>query len=269
MRFFSTDNGFNSSSVSMKLSYKTVFSVLLSLFVVASPFTWGQALTIGDPAPDFVAQSSKGEIKFHTLIQNKYALLFSHPQDFTPVCATELAEVERLLKRFKELNTTVIGLSVDTLARHKGWEKDILKLAGSKSQSLGYPIIADENLQVAKLYGMLGDDEQPSATRTPKDNKAARTVFLIGPDKRIRMILTYPMTTGRNFDEIVRVLQSVQLTDKKGVATPVNWTYGQDVVVSPGMSTADAESKYGKVEVTELPSKSEGHKDYLRTVKQP
>ena len=222
---------------------------------------------IGDEIPDFVARSTKGEVNFHKDISQKYALIFSHPQDFTPVCLTELAEVEKLIPEFEKRNTRVFALSVDSVTNHENWEKDIIFRAGKPEGSkLSFPMIGDENLQVAKKLGMLAEGEQVTGTRTPVDNKTARTVFLIGPDKKIRVTLTYPMTTGRNFQEILRVLDSIQLNDVQGVATPEGWKSGDQVIIPPSLSEADAREKYGNISIIPLPSEGDGKKAYLRYI---
>jgi len=215
------------------------------------------ALAINDTAPDFEAQTTEGKIKFHDWIGDKWAVLFSHPKDFTPVCTTELGYMARLNPEFKKRNCKVIGLSVDPVADHEKWAKDIEETQGTAPN---YPIIGDSELEVAKLYDMI----HPNATggkRTAADNATIRSVFVIGPDKKIKLTLTYPMSTGRNFDEVLRVLDSIQLTAKHKVATPVNWKPGEDVIIVPAVSDEDARQKY--------PEGWKAPRPYLRIVKQP
>ena len=215
-------------------------------------------LKINDIAPDFTTLTTEGELKFHDWIGDGYAVLFSHPKDFTPVCTTELGAVARLRDEFFKRNTKVIGLSVDSVEDHLQWKNDITTATGAEVQ---YPLIGDPELKVAKLYGMLPNTEKGEAgDRTAGDNATVRTVFIIGPDKRIKLNLTYPMTTGRNFEEIIRVLDSIQITAKAPLATPEGWKQGDDVVVSPAISTAEAEDRFGEVH-TVLP--------YLRLTKLP
>ncbi len=227
----------------------------------------GYGLQIGDIAPDFTANTSKGIINFHDWGKDKYVLLFSHPLDFTPVCTTELAAVHNLKNQLSEMNTLVIGLSVDSVERHQKWIGDILSFA--KSDEPIFPLIDDGQMEVAKLYGMLGQEAQPSADRTAVDNMTVRSAFLVGKDKKIKLMIAYPMTTGRNFDEIIRVLKSVQLTDNHNVATPANWKPGDDVVVPPSMTASEVEKSFGGLKTVKLPSKEHGHIDYLRYVKAP
>jgi thioredoxin-dependent peroxiredoxin len=215
------------------------------------------SLRINDTAPNFKAKTTKGEIDFHTWIGDSWAILFSHPKDFTPVCTTELGYMAKIEPEFTKRNTKLIGLSVDPVDNHEKWAKDIEETQGS---IVKYPMIGDTDLAVAKLYNMLPADEPgTSEGRTPATNATVRTVFLIGPDKRIKMMLTYPMTTGRNFDEILRVLDSVQLTTKQKVATPVNWKPGDEVIIVTSVSDEDAAKAY--------PQGFKTHKPYLRTVK--
>lgn len=215
-------------------------------------------LRINDTAPDFTANTTHGEISFHEWIGDGYALLFSHPKDFTPVCTTELGYVGSLQAKFAEHNCKVIAISVDSVDDHKKWKADIETVQGAQ---VDYPMIGDTDLSVSKLYNMLPADDGDSASgRTAMDNATVRTVFLIGPDKKIKMQLAYPMTTGRNFDELIRVLQSIQLTAQHKVATPANWQQGEDVIVVPAVSTEDAQKQHGEVNAV-LP--------YLRYVKQP
>jgi alkyl hydroperoxide reductase subunit AhpC len=217
------------------------------------------ALRIGDEAPNFTAQTTQGPIDFHQWIGNQWAILFSHPKDFTPVCTTELGYMARIKPEFDRRNTKVIGLSVDAVDDHARWSKDIEETQGAAPN---YPIIGDADFKVSKLYDMLpasvsGD---PKA-RTPADNQTVRTVFLIGPDKKVKLILMYPMTTGRNFDEVLRVLDSIQLTAKYRVATPANWHQGDDVIIAGSVSDDDARKQY--------PEGWKAPKPYLRFVHQP
>jgi len=262
----------NSVMIYLRYAYKQFASVCsgclfgaLSLLLFSNAY----ALQIGNDAPDFTANTTKGEINFHKWSEGKYVLLFSHPQDFTPVCATELAEVHKIHTVLDSLDALAIGLSVDSVTNHILWQQDILSIIGTTSDNLNYPIIGDENLEIAKAYGMLAEDEEARNDRTPQDNKTARTVFLIGKDKKIKMMMTYPMTSGRNFDEIIRVLKSIKISDEYFVGTPANWKPGSDVVVAPNMSTEDAENKYEGVRVINLPSSEFDYKDYLRFAQDP
>jgi alkyl hydroperoxide reductase subunit AhpC len=217
------------------------------------------SLHIGDTAPDFTADTTEGKIDFHQWIGDGWAILFSHPKDFTPVCTTELGYMAGLKKEFDKRNTKIIGLSVDPVSDHVKWAHDIEETQGHR---VNYPMIGDVDLKVAKLYDML----HPNASGTAKDRKAVdnatvRSVFLIGPDKLIKAMFTYPMSTGRNFDEVLRVLDSIQLTAKHKVATPVNWKPGQDVIIVPSVSDEDARKKY--------PDGWKSPKPYLRIVPQP
>jgi alkyl hydroperoxide reductase subunit AhpC len=215
------------------------------------------SLRINDIAPNFTAKTTKGEIDFHQFIGDSWVIMFSHPKDFTPVCTTELGYMAKIEPEFTKRNTKLIGLSVDPVDNHEKWAKDIEDTQGSVVK---YPMIGDTDLAVAKLYNMLPADEAgTSEGRTPATNATVRTVFLIGPDKKIKMMLTYPMTTGRNFDEILRVLDSVQLTTKQKVATPVNWKPGDDVIIVTSVSDEDAAKAY--------PQGFKTLKPYLRTVK--
>jgi len=217
------------------------------------------SLRINDEAPNFTAATTQGTINFHEWIGNSWAILFSHPKDFTPVCTTELGYMAKLEPEFKKRNCKVIGLSVDPVDNHARWAKDIQETQG---YAVNYPMIGDTDLAVAKLYNMLPADEAGTAEgRTAATNATVRSVFIIGPDKKIKLMLTYPMTTGRNFDEILRVLDSMQLTAKHKVATPVNWKDGDDVIIVPSVSDDDAKKIY--------PDGWKTHKPYLRTVKQP
>lgn len=215
-------------------------------------------LRINDIAPDFTAETTEGEINFHEWIGDGYAVLFSHPKDFTPVCTTELGYMAGLKDEFEKRNTKVIGVSVDPVDNHMKWKSDIQIATG---QEVTYPLIGDPTLEIVKLYEMLPASEGDSSdNRTAADNATVRSVFIISPDKKIKLILTYPMTTGRNFDEILRVIDSIQLTDNYQVATPAQWQRGEDVIVTPAVSDEDAAARFGRVESV-LP--------YLRKVKQP
>jgi alkyl hydroperoxide reductase subunit AhpC len=217
------------------------------------------SLRINDEAPNFTAETTQGTINFHEWIGDGWAVLFSHPKDFTPVCTTELGYMARLAPEFAKRNTKIIGLSVDPVSSHLKWEGDIEETQGSK---VTYPMIGDPELKIAKLYDMLpADAGTTSDGRTAANNATVRSVFVIGPDKKIKLMLVYPMTTGRNFDEVLRVLDSMQLTAKHPVATPVNWKPGNDVIIVPSVSNEDAMKKYPEGWNTVLP--------YLRLVKQP
>ena len=215
------------------------------------------ALRISDVAPDFTADTTDGKINFHEWIGNGWAILFSHPKDFTPVCTTELGYMASLKPEFEKRNCKVIGLSADAVTDHKSWANDIKETQG---HAPNYPIIGDADLNVAKLYDMLPATEQPGK-RTPLDNQTVRSVFIIGPDKKIKAMLVYPMTCGRNFDEVLRLLDAVQLAAKHNVATPVNWKPGQDVIIPTSISDEDAKKKY--------PQGFKTLKPYLRVVSQP
>ena len=200
------------------------------------------SLRINDVAPDFTAETTQGPIKFHEWIGDGWAVLFSHPKDFTPVCTTELGYMAGLEPDFKKRNTKIIGLSVDPVDSHGKWAADIEETQGHK---VNYPMIGDPQLKVAKLYDMLpADAGETSEGRTPATNATVRTVFVIGPDKKIKMMLSYPMSTGRNFDEILRVIDSLQITSKMGVSTPVNWKPGEDVVIPSAMPEDEAKKKF-------------------------
>ena len=216
------------------------------------------SLRINDIAPDFTAQTTQGTIRFHEWIGDSYAILFSHPKDFTPVCTTELGEVARMAPEFAQRNTKVIGLSVDPVANHDKWAQDIADTQGHMPH---FPMIGDEDLNVAKLYNMLPAGDVASDGRTAATNATVRSVFIIGPDKKIKMSMTYPMTSGRNFAEILRVLESIQLTAKYKVATPVNWKNGDDVIIVTSVSDEDAKAMF--------PAGFKTLKPYLRTTKQP
>ena len=215
------------------------------------------ALRLGDVAPDFSADTSEGKINFHDWIGNSFAILFSHPKDFTPVCTTELGYMAGLKPEFDKRNCKIIGLSADPVSDHTNWAKDIQETQG---HAPNYPIIGDSDLAVAKLYDMLPASETPGK-RTAADNQTVRSVFVIGPDKKVKAMLIYPMSTGRNFDEVLRLLDSVQLTAKHTVATPVNWKPGQDVIIPTSVSDEDAKKKY--------PQGYKTLKPYLRVVSQP
>ena len=215
------------------------------------------ALRLGDVAPDFSADTSEGKIKLHEWIGNSWAILFSHPKDFTPVCTTELGYMAGLKPEFEKRNCKIIGLSADPVSDHTAWAKDIKETQG---HAPNYPIIGDADLTVAKLYDMLPASETPGK-RTAADNQTVRSVFVIGPDKKVKAMLVYPMSTGRNFDEVLRLLDSVQLTAKHTVATPVNWKPGQDVIIPTSVSDDDAKKKY--------PQGFKTLKPYLRVVSQP
>ena len=198
-------------------------------------------LRINDIAPDFEAESTHGNINFHDFINNSWAVLFSHPKDFTPVCTTELGYMANIQEEFKKRNCKILGLSIDSVEDHLSWKKDIEDVADTK---LDYPLISDSNLKVAKAFNMLPADEVANTNRTAITNATVRSVFLIDPEKKIRMMLTYPMTTGRNFDEILRVLDSIQLTSKTKVATPVNWKKGDEVIIIPAVSDDEAKKMF-------------------------
>ncbi len=216
------------------------------------------SLRINETAPDFKADTTDGPISFHEWVGDGYAVLFSHPKDFTPVCTTELGYMAGLADEFSRRNTKILGISVDPVESHKKWKADIEKISG---HSVNYPMIGDPELKVAKLYAMLpAEAGDTSEGRTPADNATVRSVFIVGPDKKIKLVLTYPMTTGRNFDEILRALDSIQLTAKHAVSTPVNWKNGEDVIVAASLSEDEIKSKYGNFDQV-LP--------YLRKVKQP
>jgi alkyl hydroperoxide reductase subunit AhpC len=215
------------------------------------------AVRIGDIAPDFTADTTEGTVQFHQWIGDQWAVLFSHPKDFTPVCTTELGYMARLKPEFDSRNTKVIGLSADPVSDHKKWVGDIEETQG---YAINYPLIGDSDLKVAKLYDML-PAEAMEGTRTAADNATVRSVFVIGPDKKVKAMFAYPMSTGRNFDEVLRLLDSIQLTARHTVATPVNWKVGQDVIIPTSVSNEEATKKY--------PMGFKTHKPYLRTVAQP
>ena len=217
------------------------------------------ALRIGDEAPDFTAQTTQGSIKFHEWIGDGWAILFSHPKDFTPVCTTELGYMAGLKPQFEKRQCKIVGLSVDSVEDHARWSKDIEETQG---HAVTYPMIGDSDLKVAKLYDMI----HPNATgeakgRTAQDNATIRSVFIIGPDRKVKAMLTYPMSTGRNFDEVLRLLDSIQLTAKHKVATPVNWKQGQDVIIVPAVGEDEAKQRF--------PGGWTAKKPYIRVVPQP
>src|ERR1700710_2168002 len=215
-------------------------------------------LALNDIAPDFEVETTEGHIKFHDWIGDSWAVLFSHPKDFTPVCTTELGAVAGLQAQFAQRGAKVIGLSVDPVSNHEKWAQDIEDVGGAK---VNYPMIGDPELKVAKLYDMLAADAgETSEGRTPANNAPVRTVFVIGPDKRIKLTMSYPMTTGRNFDEVIRVLDSMQLTAKHKVATPANWKPGEDVIITGAVSNDDAAKIFPGYKTV---------KPYLRTTTQP
>jgi thioredoxin-dependent peroxiredoxin len=215
------------------------------------------ALRIGDTAPDFEADTTEGPIKFHDWIGDSWAVLFSHPKDFTPVCTTELGYMANAKPEFDKRGVKIIGLSVDPTDKHAEWAKDIEETQGTAPN---YPIVGDADLEISKLYEMLPAEASADGDRTPLDNQTVRNVVVIGPDKKIKMILAYPMTTGRNFDEVLRVIDSLQLTAKHKVATPVNWKQGDDVIISGSVSDEEAKEKFGEWE---------SPKPYIRIVPQP
>ena len=217
------------------------------------------ALQINDIAPDFEADTTEGRIRFHDWIGNSWAVLFSHPKDFTPVCTTELGYMAKLKPEFDRRNTKIIGLSVDPVSDHTRWSNDIKETQG---YAPNYPMIGDPDLKISKTYGMLPASAGSSSQgRTPADNQTVRNVFVIGPDKRIKLVIAYPMTTGRNFDEVLRVIDSMQLTAKHKVATPVNWKQGEDVIIAGSVSDDDAKKTY--------PQGWKAPKPYIRIVPQP
>ena len=215
------------------------------------------SLRIGDEAPNFVAETTEGKIDFHQWIGDGWAILFSHPKDFTPVCTTELGYMAKLQPEFEKRNCKVIGLSIDPVDDHKRWARDIEETQGTAPN---FPMIGDADLQVAKLYDMI-HPEASGGKRTAADNATIRSVFVVGPDRKIKLNLTYPMTTGRNFDEVLRVLDSMQLTAKHKVATPVNWKAGEDVIIAGSVSDEEAKQKY--------PAGWKAPRPYLRIVPQP
>jgi alkyl hydroperoxide reductase subunit AhpC len=216
------------------------------------------ALTIGDTAPDFEAETTEGRIGFHDWLGDSWGVLFSHPKDFTPVCTTELGYMASIKPEFDRRGVKIIGLSVDATGDHEQWAKDIEETQGTAPN---YPIIGDDDFKVATAYGMLPADTSGDAkARTPADNQTVRNVFVIGPDKKIKLVLVYPMSTGRNFDEVLRVIDSLQLTAKHKVATPAQWQQGDDVIISGAVSNDEAKELFGEWE---------SPKPYIRIVKQP
>jgi thioredoxin-dependent peroxiredoxin len=217
------------------------------------------ALQLGDVAPDFEADTTEGRIKFHDYINNSWVVFFSHPKDFTPVCTTELGVMARMKHEFDKRGTKLIGISVDSVEDHQRWKQDIKDATGGQ---VNYPMIGDTDLSVAKLYGMIHPNATGNAKgRTAADNATVRNVFVIGPDKKIKLIITYPMSTGRNFDEVLRVIDSLQLTATKSVATPANWKQGEDVIILASVSDEAAKEKF--------PGGWKTIKPYLRLVPQP
>jgi alkyl hydroperoxide reductase subunit AhpC len=217
------------------------------------------ALQIGDTAPDFEAETTQGKIRFHDWLGSSWGVLFSHPKDFTPVCTTELGYMARMKPEFDRRNVKIVGLSVDPVGNHARWAKDIEETQGAAPN---YPMIGDPELKVAKLYGMLpASAGETSEGRTPVDNQTVRNVFVIGPDKKIKLLIVYPMSTGRNFDEVLRVIDSLQLTAKHQVATPVNWKVGEDVIIMASVSDEEAKKRY--------PDGWKAPKPYMRIVPQP
>jgi alkyl hydroperoxide reductase subunit AhpC len=216
------------------------------------------ALQLGDEAPDFTADSTEGELKFHEYLGDSWGVLFSHPKDFTPVCTTELGYMAKLKPEFDKRNVKIVGLSVDPVDKHSTWAADIEETQG---YAPNYPLIGDADFNVSKLYGMLPSSVSGDpAERTPADNQTVRNVFVVGPDKKVKLILVYPMTTGRNFDEVLRVIDSLQLTAKHKVATPVNWKQGEDVIIAGAVSDEEAAEKFPGYETV---------KPYLRKTPQP
>ena len=216
-------------------------------------------LKLGDTAPDFEADTTEGRISFHDWIGDSWVVLFSHPKDFTPVCTTELGYMARIKPEFERRGVKIIGLSVDTTSDHEGWARDIEETQG---EAPNYPIIGDADFSVSKLYGMLPSDvEGDPKARTPADNQTVRNVFVVGPDKKVKLILIYPMTTGRNFDEVLRVIDSLQLTAKYKVSTPVNWNQGEDVIIAGSVSDEEAKKTY--------PDGWKAPRPYIRIVPQP
>jgi thioredoxin-dependent peroxiredoxin len=216
------------------------------------------ALSIGETAPDFEAETTEGKIKFHDWIGESWAVLFSHPKDFTPVCTTELGYMAKIKPEFDKRNVKIIGLSVDPVDKHSDWSKDIEETQGTAPN---YPMIGDSDFNLSKLYGMLpAETSGDPGSRTPADNQTVRNVFVVGPDKKIKLVLVYPMTTGRNFDEVLRVIDSLQLTANHKVATPVNWQQGENVIIAGSVSNDDAKEIFGSWEEP---------KPYIRIVPQP
>ena len=217
------------------------------------------SIQIGETAPDFEAETTEGRIRFHDWIGDSWAILFSHPKDFTPVCTTELGYMAKIKPEFDRRNVKIIGLSVDPVDAHQGWAKDIEETQGA---ALNYPVIGDDDFKVSKLYGMLpAPTSGDAAERTPADNQTVRNVFVIGPDKQVKLVLVYPMTTGRNFDEVLRVIDSLQLTATHKVSTPVNWQPGDDVIIAGSVSDEEARKTY--------PEGWRAPRPYIRIVPQP
>ena len=215
-------------------------------------------LSIGDTAPDFEANTTQGPIKFHDWIGDSWAVLFSHPKDFTPVCTTELGYLAKIKPEFDKRNTKILGLSIDPVEDHKRWAKDIEETQGT---AVNYPIIGGEDLEIAKAYDMIHPNASGGGPRTANDNATVRNVFIIGPDKKIKAMLVYPMSAGRNFDEVLRLLDALQANAKHGVATPANWRPGEDVIIPTSVSDEEARKKY--------PNGFKTHKPYLRTTAHP
>ena len=216
------------------------------------------ALQLGETAPDFTAESTEGTIEFHEWVGDGWAVLFSHPKDFTPVCTTELGYMAKIKPEFDRRNVKIIGLSVDPTGDHEGWARDIEETQGTAPN---YPIIGDDDFKISKMYGMLPAEVGGEASdRTAADNQTVRNVFVIGPDKKVKLVLVYPMTTGRNFDEVLRVIDSLQLTAKHRVATPVNWQQGDKVIIAGSVSDEEAKETFGEWE---------SPRPYIRIVPQP
>jgi alkyl hydroperoxide reductase subunit AhpC len=216
------------------------------------------SVLLGEVAPDFEAETTEGRIRFHSWIGDSWAVLFSHPKDFTPVCTTELGYMAKIKREFERRSVKVIGLSVDGADDHRAWAKDI---EATQGHAPNYPIIADSDFHVSKLYGMLpAETSGECGSRTPADNQTVRNVFVIGPDKKVKLVLVYPMTTGRNFDEVLRVIDSLQLTARHRVATPVNWTPGEDVIIAGSVSNDEARQIFGEWKEP---------KPYIRIVPEP
>jgi len=213
------------------------------------------AIRIGDPAPDFTAETTEGTIRFHEWIGDHWVVFFSHPKDFTPVCTTELGYIARMKPEFDQRNTKLIGLSVDPVSDHGRWAKDIQETQG---QAPNYPIIGDPDLKVAKLYDMIHPNAAGAQPRTAADNATVRSVFVIGPDKKVKAMIVYPMSSGRDFNEVLRLVDSLQVSARENVATPVNWRPGQEVIIPTSVSDDEAKKKY--------PQGFKTHKPYLRTV---
>jgi alkyl hydroperoxide reductase subunit AhpC len=214
-------------------------------------------LHLGDTAPDFEAESTEGPIRFHEWLGDSWGVLFSHPKDFTPVCTTELGYMAKIKPEFDRRGVKILGLSVDPTAKHADWIRDIEETQGAKVE---YPIVGDDDFRVAKLYGMLPADVWDAADRSPADNQTVRNVFVVGPDKKLKLILVYPMTTGRNFDEVLRVIDSLQLTANHKVATPAQWQQGDDVIIAGSVNDEQAKELFGEWDAP---------RPYIRIVKQP